>query len=124
MATITIQYNCELGRGAFGTVYRGTRDGRAVAIKVPHLAKRSQSSPHYLKTELDLMMNDAVHRNIVRCYGSCIRPYGIILELCNGSLQTFCQRRDWYLAEGMLVSILKQLNAGLLHLHEQFIVHR
>ena len=125
MANITYDKNVVLGRGAFGTVYKGWRDGRTIALKVPHGGRYSPSYPHYKKNnELNLMLQCAQHRNIVRCYGHITNPYGIILEYCHGSLEDFCEARGWDLPDGLLVSILKQLNEGLLHLHDQDIVHR
>ena len=80
----------ELGRGAYGQVYKGldTRTGDTVAIKQMSLSGISQENLQSVMGEIDLLKN-LNHKNIVKYLGSFktrTHLYIILEFMENGSL--------------------------------------
>ncbi|PWN40644.1 hypothetical protein IE81DRAFT_335186 [Ceraceosorus guamensis] len=116
-----------LGRGAFGSVFRGLNwiTGETVAIKQIQLTNIPRSELGEIMSEIDLLKN-LKHPNIVKYKGSeKTRDYlYIILEYCeNGSLQHICKRFGKF-PEGLVGVYISQVLAGLLYLHDQGVIHR
>ncbi|PWN27010.1 hypothetical protein BDZ90DRAFT_232587 [Jaminaea rosea] len=116
-----------LGKGAFGSVYRGLnwKTGETVAIKHISLADVPPSEQSEIMSEIDLLQN-LKHPNIVKYRGSDKTPNGlyIILEYCeNGSLQHICKRFGRF-PEGLVSVYIYQVLLGLAYLHDQGVIHR
>ncbi|XP_058754098.1 cysteine-rich receptor-like protein kinase 4 [Vicia villosa] len=60
----------ELGKGGFGSVYKGTLDGHDVAIK--RLATNSKQGETEFKNEV-LLTGKLQHRNLVKLLGFCLQ---------------------------------------------------
>ncbi|MFS8023220.1 putative protein kinase RLK-Pelle-DLSV family [Helianthus anomalus] len=116
----------KLGRGGFGTVYKGTLgDGRQIAVK--RLARDSGQGDLEFKNEV-LLVAKLQHRNLVRLLGGSERL--LIYEFMpNASLDQFLfdlSKRmllDWEKRYNIIIGIAK----GLLYLHEDShlrIIHR
>ncbi|PWN48605.1 hypothetical protein IE53DRAFT_319044 [Violaceomyces palustris] len=116
-----------LGKGAFGSVYRGLNwmTGETVAVKQIQLTNIPKSELGEIMSEIDLLKN-LNHPNIVKYKGSeKTREYlYIILEYCeNGSLQHICKRFGKF-PEGLVGVYISQVLDGLLYLHDQGVIHR
>ncbi|KAK9051498.1 hypothetical protein SSX86_028125 [Deinandra increscens subsp. villosa] len=129
-ATNNFSEDNKLGRGGFGTVYKGKLiDGNEIAVK--RLAMNSQQGDIEFKNEVLLVLK-LQHRNLVRLLGFSIegKERLLIYEfLPNGSLDQFIsdptKRKllDWEIR----YNIVKGIAKGLLYLHEDSrlnIIHR
>ncbi|PWY97167.1 hypothetical protein BCV70DRAFT_71012 [Testicularia cyperi] len=116
-----------LGRGAFGSVYRGLNwtTGETVAVKQIQLGNIPKSELGEIMSEIDLLKN-LKHPNIVKYKGSeKTRDFlYIILEYCeNGSLHHICKRFGKF-PEGLVSVYISQVLQGLVYLHDQGVIHR
>ncbi|MCO5555692.1 hypothetical protein L7F22_009237 [Adiantum nelumboides] len=121
------QLGDSLGKGAFGSVYRGLNwmSGETVAVKQVRLGNMPQGELREIMAEIDLLKN-LKHPNIVKYKGSeKTREYlFIILEYCeNGSLQHICKRFGKF-PEGLVGVYISQILEGLIYLHDQGVIHR
>jgi len=73
--------SCIIGKGGFGTVYRGRLHGLAVAIKRMHLDNASPHSVEQMCREIDVL-KALNHQHIVRIFGWCPDEMSIVFELC------------------------------------------
>ncbi|KAL9124561.1 MAG: hypothetical protein Q9217_006120 [Psora testacea] len=123
---LTINMDIVLGWGGHGTVvYKGTFGGRDVAVK-RMLREFYEIASH----EVGLLQESDDHPNVIRYYDKeeDSQFFYIALELCPASLQDVVEKPQDYPA---LIStsldkpeMLKQITAGLVHLHSLKIVHR
>ncbi|SPO21335.1 related to MAPKK kinase [Ustilago trichophora] len=116
-----------LGRGAFGSVYRGLNwmNGETVAVKQIQLGNIPKAELGEIMSEIDLLKN-LHHPNIVKYKGSeKTKDYlYIILEYCeNGSLHHICKRFGKF-PEGLVSVYISQVLDGLIYLHDQGVIHR
>ncbi|KAL8249228.1 hypothetical protein R6Q59_006096 [Mikania micrantha] len=120
----------KLGRGGFGTVYKGNlSDGKQIAVK--RLARDSGQGDLEFKNEV-LLMAKLQHRNLVRLLGFSMEASERLLVyeyMPNASLDQFifdptkCTIIDWE----KRYNIIKGIAKGLLYLHEDSrlrIIHR
>ncbi|CAD5215701.1 unnamed protein product [Bursaphelenchus xylophilus] len=112
-----------LGMGCAGTtVFKGTFDGREVAVK------RVLTSQYKLvERELELLRKSDAHKNVIRyfCSERDDNFHYIALELCECTLSDYVKlrdRRQKYSSD--VLDILKQATEGVAHLHSISIVHR
>ena len=115
-----------LGHGSHGTVvYRGSFDGRDVAVK-RMLVEFYDIASH----EVGLLQESDDHGNVIRyfCREQAAGFLYIALELCPASLQNIVERPLDHpaLAQGGLdfPDILRQIIGGVRYLHSLKIVHR
>lgn len=119
----------ELGRGAYGQVYKGmdTTTGDVVAIKQIGLSGVSQENLTGVMGEIDLLKT-LNHKNIVKYIGSFkTRSHlYIILEFMeNGALSSVIKPNRFGVFPETLVAIyIAQVLCGLSYLHDQGVVHR
>ena len=115
-----------LGHGSHGTVvYRGSFDGRDVAVK-RMLVEFYDIASH----EVGLLQESDDHNNVIRyfCREQATGFLYIALELCPASLQDIVERQSDFpqlVQSGLDVpDILRQIIAGVRYLHSLKIVHR
>ncbi|XP_031262138.1 G-type lectin S-receptor-like serine/threonine-protein kinase LECRK3 [Pistacia vera] len=111
----------ELGRGSFGTVYKGVlRTGSRNAIAVKKLDKLAQEREREFKTEVSAI-GRTHHKNLVQLLGYCDEGTNRLLVyefMSNGTLANFLfalPRPDWNLR----VRISLEIARGLVYLHEE-----
>ncbi|KAJ6179749.1 hypothetical protein N7519_010210 [Penicillium mononematosum] len=115
-----------LGHGSHGTVvYRGSFDGRDVAVK-RMLMEFYDIASH----EVGLLQESDDHHNVIRyfCREQATGFLYIGLELCPASLQDVIERPDNYpelVQTGLdMPDVLRQITQGVRYLHSLKIVHR
>jgi serine/threonine protein kinase len=116
-----------LGKGAFGTVYKGLdiETGETVAIKRVELTGIPQTELNNLEGELTLLQK-LNHPNIVQYVGAVRseKHLNIILEYIeNGSLLTIIKKFGKF-PETLAAVYVAQILEGLAYLHEQGVIHR
>ncbi|XXG65306.1 hypothetical protein AAC387_Pa05g3042 [Persea americana] len=111
----------ELGKGGFGTVYRGilAKGGRVVAVK--RLDRVVEEGDREFRTEMRAI-GRTHHRNLVRLHGFCVEGSHRLLVyeyMSNGSLANLLfspdRRPNW----NEKVSIAMDIARGILYLHEE-----
>ncbi|KAL2922965.1 Cysteine-rich receptor-like protein kinase 25 [Bienertia sinuspersici] len=120
----------KLGRGGFGTVYKGTlANGQKIAVK--RLAMDSGQGDGEFKTEV-LLVAKLQHRNLIKLLGFCLKEKERLLIyefVANTSLDNFLfdvskrTNLNWETCHKITVSIAR----GILYLHEDSrlrIIHR
>ena len=122
-----------LANGAFGQVYRGQWDTRAVALKridFEHARQRLDLSEEEVAEALqwEVARLAAVrHPNLVHFYGVCHKdgtPY-LVMELCDrGSLRSALQKDKDAIPASRLWQWMLEITQGLAYLHSQGILHR
>ncbi|GLT52523.1 hypothetical protein SLA2020_258590 [Shorea laevis] len=111
-------FNEELGKGSFGTVYKGELSRNYVAVK--KLDKVIQDGEKEFKTEVNVI-GQTHHRNLVRLLGYCDEAEHrlLVYELMqNGSLANFLfgvLRPSWQ----QRLQIASGIARGLTYLHEE-----
>lgn len=119
----------ELGRGAYGRVYRGldARTGEQVAIKQISLTRIPTGALASLVTEVELL-KALNHCNVVQYLGSfrTRTDLYIIMELVeNGSLAAVIKAQQFGpFPEALVGMFIHQVLQGLAYLHDQGVVHR
>ncbi|CAN6241420.1 unnamed protein product [Urochloa humidicola] len=130
-ATDNFNRTNKVGRGGFGTVYKGTiRNGREVAVKV--LSAESRQGIREFLTEIDVISN-VKHPNLVELIGCCVEGSNRILVyeyLKNSSLDRALLGSNsepadftWSIRSAICLGVAR----GLAYLHEEIaspIVHR
>ncbi|PUZ76745.1 hypothetical protein GQ55_1G315500 [Panicum hallii var. hallii] len=127
-ATNNFDRRNKLGRGGFGTVYKGVwGDGTAFAAKV--LCSESEQGIKEFLAEIE-SISEAKHANLVRLLGCCIQRKNRILiyeYLENNSLDHALQANGASLTWSTRSDICVGTAKGLSYLHEEHepsIVHR
>jgi len=116
----------EVGRGAFGVVYKGKWQGIQVAIKQFVLDKDEVSITKIKEfiAEAELMMKLKGHPNITQLLGICFEPLCLVTEFVeNGSLRKFLSS-DAPMDTEMQIQIARDIAAGMLYLHREGVIHR
>ncbi|KAK4280973.1 hypothetical protein QN277_012523 [Acacia crassicarpa] len=126
---ITDNFKIVIGKGGFGTVYRGQmKDGNQVAVKM--LSPTSSQGPREFQTEAELLMT-VHHKNLVAFIGFCDdgNKMALIYEyMGNGNLKNYLSARNYRcLSWGRRLQIAIDAAQGLEYLHHGCkppIIHR
>lgn len=119
---------CKLGKGAFGTVYKGMWHEQTIAVKVCRQQHISTKAMKQFQTEVAIL-NGCSHENVVEFIGACCWKGGkrtvLVTEFMEkGDLCTALARSPakfaWdRLGRGVALDIAR----GLVHLHDRNVVH-
>ncbi|XP_044497087.1 cold-responsive protein kinase 1-like [Mangifera indica] len=126
-ATEDFHVRNKIGRGGFGTVYKGVlQNGKQIAVKT--LSAESKQGVHEFRNEVNTL-SDVKHPNLVELLGCCIQGTKRILVyeyVENGSLDHVLLgsrntniKLDWKKRSAICVGIAR----GLAFLHEEVVPH-
>ncbi|CAM0948993.1 unnamed protein product [Alopecurus aequalis] len=128
-ATDNFSDNRALGRGGFGSVYRGFLSDMNREVAVKKVSETSRQGWKEFVAEVSIISR-LRHRNLVQLIGWCHGGEDLLLvyELMhNGSLDTHLYRPDSVLAWQIRYEIVLGIGSALLYLHqdsEQRVLHR
>jgi predicted Ser/Thr protein kinase len=126
-----IEMGKQLGKGAFGVVYKGQWDHKTVAVKQVKASNiiGGDKAIAEFEAEVSQMASTAYHENLVQLYGVTTLENGdmaAVVEYCaKGALVDGlygAKARDWTTAE--LFSVAHGAACGVAHLHRQGVIHR
>eukprot|EP01018_Ginkgo_biloba_P033212 Gb_05509 [translate_table: standard] len=110
----------QLGKGAFGTVYKGMLyDGTAIAVK--KLEKLVNDGDKQFRTEM-VTIGTTHHRNLVRLFGFCDENSHRLLVyeyMTKGSLDSVLFDKNCFLDWNLRVHIAIGTAKGIAYLHEE-----
>ncbi|XP_044964199.1 L-type lectin-domain containing receptor kinase SIT2-like [Hordeum vulgare subsp. vulgare] len=119
-----------LGRGGFGTVYKGVLREPEMEVAVKRMSHDSRQGVKEFIAEV-VSVGRLRHRNLVQLLGYCRRKDELLLVyeyMKNGSLDKYLHgRNDQVLCWSQRYSIIKGVASSLLYLHEdweQVVIHR
>jgi hypothetical protein len=114
----------EIGRGAFGQVFKGSWRMQPVAIKQLLISgeKMTESELAEFMGECELMMTLRPHKNVVLLLGVCCdpaQPFCLVTDFqANGSLHTLL-KSDREIGWETTLRVLEGVAAGMYHIHEE-----
>ena len=118
-----------IGKGGFGSVYKGVLTKSREEIAVKRISNNSKQGVKEFVAEI-ACLGKLRHRHLVHLQGWCKRKNDLLLVydyMSNGSLDGFLLEHGKSLDWRNRFRILKEIAAGLLYLHEeweQVVVHR
>lgn len=120
-----LQFGEQIGEGSSGAVYRALLRGHVVAVKIANADAADADEQAKLESEARLMAGIPPHANVVRCFGMTSRPnLFVAMQLCaNGSLYDLLMSEQ-QLPGAWMLKMLRDIVAGMAHLHSNNIVHR
>lgn len=131
----------EIGKGAFGIVYKGVYKSKQVAIKKINIINGEDyqtqiRKKNEIKNEIQILVKintNQGHQNVLRFFGTAEysgqeKGFGIVTEICDSSLEyskelTKLQKR-FTSDKSVLLDCLLQIAAGMEYLHSNNIIHR
>jgi len=118
----------QIGRGAFGVVYRA--GWREINVAVKQLLNMDTITPEELESfsgEVMLLQGLRPHPNLVMFLGISISPdpIALITEFCEGGmLLDFLVKHRGGMEAALIKKFILGIASGMLHLHTENIVHR
>ena len=119
-----------LGRGAFGSVCRATKDNKTVAIK--HIAKRFRSWTECLQqreiASLKKCQDRGGHANLIRVmeviHAKADGSVFIVMEYVDGGNLYDAMKKGDYFSSEKAASVARDVLRGLSHMHRRGFFHR
>lgn len=126
-ATIAKLPEPDLGKGAFGTVYKATIPGHGVVAVKEWKPEVSISSDNLKSFQREVQVNQICsHPNIVKFIGLCTSPLCIIMEYVDGNnlYNLIHHKTDSQLTWKMVRDFALEMAKGIEHLHSKNVIHR
>jgi len=120
-----LEFMEEIGRGAYGQVFKGSWRQELVAIKKVKVVSDEELAD--FQRESVLMMKMRPHKNVVQLRGIANLPTGgfcIVTEYCEGNNLYELLHSGKPISATDVFRIIRGIAAGMYHLHCQNIVHR
>jgi len=123
-----IRIGKELGRGAFGVVFKAEWRNSECVVKQAQLgtAENKTAMIAFLK-EAEAIKNLRNHRNVCSILGVCTNPaypICIVMQYCNGgNLENAIRSGKITLDSKNLIRIAKDVCSGMSHIHKENILH-
>jgi len=114
----------ELGRGAYGVVYRGKWRQSPVAVKVMHVDNMDFQALNNFQAESELMKRLRNHQNVVMFLGICDEPLCVVTEFMEGGSLYALLHSDQKIPDNIRNQMVIDIARGMLHLHCENIIHR
>ncbi|CDP04767.1 unnamed protein product [Coffea canephora] len=117
----TNEFREELGRGAFGTVYKGILPNSNKVVAVKKLEKVLTEGEKEFQNEISVI-GKTHHRNLVQLLGYCLDGAKRLLVyeyMSNGSLEKFLHKPENYPTWDERMKIACDIARGILYLHEE-----
>lgn len=127
-----IKVGAQIGSGGFGTVYKGTKDGKAVAIKVmsKKVFKTKEQHDDMLR-EVAIMDKLKGHPNVVNIVSTFEdkSDFIVVMELADGGdvmsrIEALLKSSEHHFSEKVASVYFKQMLAGVKHCNDNLVVHR
>ncbi|KAL5269723.1 hypothetical protein ACHWQZ_G003252 [Mnemiopsis leidyi] len=122
-----IQIGEVVGYGGFGKIYKGTYNGKEVAVKEAREIFGNFEADVYQEFLLEAhTIHDLQHDNITSLYGVCIRPpqkLCLVLEFAYGG-SLYDVLKQFGLPANVIVNWSKQLANGMAYIHSKKVIHR
>jgi len=117
-----------VGEGGYGNVWKATWRSADVAVKLINgegSANQGVQNFEDFKAETTIMLNLRPHKNVVLLMGICTEPMALVLEYMEkGSLLDILKSSGKLLQPKLRNKIIKGVIAGMVHLHQEGIIHR
>ncbi|KAL3510898.1 hypothetical protein ACH5RR_030299 [Cinchona calisaya] len=117
----TNEFNEEVGRGAFGTVYKGILPYSQKVVAVKRLERVLAEGEKEFQNEITVI-GKTHHRNLVRLLGYCLDGIKRLLVyeyMCNGSLADVLFKPENHPCWDERIRIACDIARGILYLHEE-----
>ncbi|KAF8018567.1 hypothetical protein BT93_H3449 [Corymbia citriodora subsp. variegata] len=118
---VTKDFAEEIGKGAFGTVYKGTLLNGLEVVAIKKLEKVSLDGESEFQTEVKII-GRTHHRNLVQLLGYCLDGHNRLLVyeyMSNGSLADLLFTPEKQPCWDERMGIAQNIARGLLYLHEE-----
>ncbi|XP_030518456.2 G-type lectin S-receptor-like serine/threonine-protein kinase LECRK3 [Rhodamnia argentea] len=118
---VTKDFAEQIGKGAFGTVYRGTLSNGLEVVAVKKLEKIASDGDSEFQTEVKII-GRTHHRNLVKLLGYCLDGDHRLLVyeyMSNGSLADLLFAPERRPCGDEKMGIARNIARGLLYLHEE-----
>ncbi|CAL4897271.1 unnamed protein product [Urochloa decumbens] len=120
-----------LGRGGFGSVYKGLLPHSKQTVAIKRVSPESKQGMKEFMAEI-IILGHLRHRNLVQLLGYCRHKQQLLLVydyMPNGSLDCYlhCQEKHPNVCWDQRFNIIKGIASGLFYLHEdweQVVIHR
>lgn len=123
-----LEFGRQIGRGAFGEVFRGKLNGTDVAIKRLCIMENVSDERGMAEFRRELkFLTRLRHRHIVQFLGACTTPPNlcIIMDYCDkGSLYGYLHNMNKAFSPFKALKWMSECAKGLVYLHSKEIIHR
>jgi len=119
-----LEIGSELGRGAFGVVYKCQWRSTDCVVKFLNVNQSNEAAISAFLREVHNVKNLRNHTNICSIFGVCADPVGIVMEYVHGgSLLNCIANGKIVLTPQKVVKFAKDIASGMQHLHAENIIH-
>jgi len=120
-----VQLKDELGRGAFGVVYKCEWRNTDCVIKLLNVNSQSnEATINAFLREANNVKNLRNHPNVCSILGICTDPVAIVMEyVSGGSLLSCIANKKIQMTPTRVVKFAKDIASGMSHLHAENIIH-